>query len=143
MAGMRICLLFLMVSAFSTAACAAAPPTELKSGDQLIGSWSITLTPSGSDAGLPGAKAFDEKLTFDGTNLSAKTLADHGFGPAAYQEDSRAFGPATFDCTQNSEKEGTIVWNGLTTGQDLHGTLIWTKKDGTVIHYDFQGGQAG
>ena len=85
------------------------------------------------------ARKFDETLTFGGDKLSAATLAARGFGPAEYQEDVRAAGPAQFTCTQTSDAEGTAVWGGFTTGQDIQGTLVWTKKDGTVIHYAFQG----
>ena len=112
--------------------------------DPWIGSWTVTATPSGLDANLPGAKTFNETLKFDGAKMSVKVLADKGFGPAEYQEDVSAIGTATFDCTQTSDKEGKIVWHGMTTtSQDLQGTLVWTRKDGTIIHYDLTGNKSG
>jgi hypothetical protein len=130
----------------TTLTCVAATrrPSGLMSGDPFMGDWKITLTPSGSDANSPGVKQFDETLTFTGDKLSAKTLgADHGFKPGGYNEDVRAYGPAKFDSTQESDKEGHIAWTGTEDGGQLTGTMVWTKKDGKEIHYDFQGSKSG
>jgi hypothetical protein len=110
--------------------------SRLGSSDPYPGKWKISLTP-----GDPGAKPFDEELTFDpnGSQMSTKTLAKHGFGPAAYDEDTRAMGQAKFSCKQTSDTEGKAAWQGYTTGTDLTGTLIWTHKDGTAVTYDFSG----
>ena len=62
--------------------CVASAPRTLKSGDPLEGSWSITVDPSGTDANTPGAKKFQETLTFNNNKMSTKTLASHGFGEA-------------------------------------------------------------
>jgi hypothetical protein len=121
----------------------AAGPRVIKLADPLQGTWAINLTPNGTDANIRGVKAFPETLTFTAYMFSTKTLADHGFGPVQYDEDTRAFGPATFKCTQTSDKEGKIVWQGMTTGQDITGTIVWTKADGTVVHYDYQGNKGG
>ena len=67
-------------------------------------------------------------------------LAARGFGPADIQEDTAPVGPAQFTCTQTSDKEGKIEWTGNTTGTgDIQGSMVWTKKDGTVLHFDFRG----
>jgi hypothetical protein len=125
-------------------ACLAARPPLLKLADPLPGTWAINLTPNGTDGNIPGVKAFDETLIFTTYQLTAKTLAAHGFGPGTYNEDTQPMGVAKFTCTQTSDTEGKIDWQGMTTtGQDLSGTLTWTKKDGTVVHYDFQGNKAG
>src|ERR1700722_1717666 len=119
-------------------------PTKLASGDPLIGDWKITVTPSGSDANSPGVKEFEETLSFEGSKLNAKTLAaDHAFKPGSYNEDVRAYGPAKFDSTLSSDKEGSVAWNGTMDGGELTGTMVWTKKDGKEIHYDFKGNKAG
>ena len=138
----RLSILFL-----AAAVCVGAGPQPgsrwkpLSHGDRFPGKWAITITPSGSDANLPGVKEFKEELTFDNTNMSTKVLEKQGFKTAPYEADSSgAIGPATFKCKQESDKEGKIEWQGLTsTGDDLTGTLVWTKKDGPVVHYDFKG----
>jgi hypothetical protein len=130
---------FLLVS-FVVASIAAAPaPRHLRPGDPFEGIWSVKVSPSGEDAGKPGAVDIDETITFTPSKMSTKKLGDHGFGPADYQEDLRAFGPAKFTCTQTSDKEGKLEWSGFTTGSDIQGTMVWTKKDGLTIQYDFQG----
>jgi hypothetical protein len=127
----------------AAATCLGAAPQwkPLSHGDRFPGTWLITVTPNGGDANLPGVKEFKEELTFNVTEMSTKTLEKRGFKTAPYDADTTAaFGPATFKCKQTSEKEGKIDWQGLTTtGDDLTGTLIWTDKDGKVIHYDFKG----
>jgi hypothetical protein len=69
-------------------------------------------------------------------------MGDKGFAAAPFSEDVGAYSPAKFTCTQTSDKEGKLDWSGFTTGQDLTGTLTWTKADGTVIHYDLTGNKA-
>jgi len=123
-------------------ACLATLPRAAMARDPFPGNWSITLTPSGTDGNLPGVKEIDEVLTFTSNDMSTKVLAQHGFGPAPYDEDTTGYGPATFKCTQTSDKEGKIVWQGTTTGQDMTGTMVWTKKDGSLVHYDFQGSKS-
>jgi hypothetical protein len=126
----------------ATACLAAAPvPGKLKTGDPFYGKWKITVTPNGTDANLPGVKEFDETLEFTPEKMSAKVMGEHGFKPADYNEDLRVYGPAKFTCTQNSDKEGKAEWGGFTTGTEMQGTLVWTKKDGTIVHYDFTGDQ--
>jgi hypothetical protein len=107
--------------------------------DPFEGDWTATITPSGTDANQPGARKFDDTLTFTPTKFSSKYLADHGFKPADYQEDVRMYGPAKFNSTQTSDKEGKIDWEGTADANELTGTMTWTRKDGTVIHYDIQG----
>jgi hypothetical protein len=133
----------MVLAACLAIACVAAGPRVIKLADPFPGNWAISLIPNGTDANKPGVKGFDETLTFTVQQMTAKVMATHGFGPAPFDEDTRRMGPATFTCTQTSDKEGTITWQGLTTGQDLTGTMTWTKKDGSVIHYDYQGSKAG
>jgi hypothetical protein len=136
---MRIRLAVLICAA---GACLAAGPQwrNLSRGERFAGSWAITLTPNGVDASQPGATKFDEVLTFNVNVMTTQELAKHGFKEASYDSDERSFGPAKFNCTQTSDAEGKIEWQGLTsTGDDLQGTMTWTKKDGSVIHYDFSG----
>jgi hypothetical protein len=137
---MRIRLPLLIVAAMACVAM-GAKLKPMSHGDRFPGTWTITITPSDSDARQPGVKPFDEELTFNPNEMSTKVLQQHGFKTAPYDADtSGAIGPATFKCKQTSDAEGTIEWQGLTTtGDDLSGTLVWTKKDGSIIHYDFKG----
>ena len=137
---MRRFALVLCVGLIAAANLAARIPLA-KNGDPFEGTWNVTLTPTDDDSKVPGAKKFDDVLTFTIDKMSSKTLATHGFQSADYQEDTRRMGPGTFDCTLSSDKEGTAVWHGLTSNMEMTGTLVWTKKDDakTVIHYDMSG----
>jgi hypothetical protein len=121
--------------------CLAAAPRShpLRTGDPFQGDWNASITPSGEDANTPGARQFDDTLTFTPEKFSSKYLSGHGFTPADYTEDVRMYGPAKFTSTQNSDTEGKIDWQGTVDATELSGTMTWTKKDGTVIHYDFTG----
>jgi len=112
----------------------------MRPGDPFQGDWTVSITPSGDDANQPGVRHFDDTLTFTPDKFSSKYLADHGFKPADYTEDVRMFGPAKFTSTQHSDTEGKIDWQGTADANELTGTMTWTKKDGTEIHYDFTGG---
>src|ERR1700677_4415718 len=122
-------------------ACVAASTRVMKACDPVMGYWTMNVTPTVDDANKPGVKQFNETFTFTGDTFSTKTMAAQGFGGAPYQEDVRAYGPATFTSTQTGS-QGKLEWAGTTTGQDMTGTLVWTKADGTVIHFDFQGNKA-
>jgi hypothetical protein len=132
---------FALLMCFAVA-CVAASPRLMKAGDPFMGSWTVNLTPTGDDANKPGVKAFAETFTFTGDTFSTKTMSAQGFGGAPYQEDVRAYGPATFTATQTSSTQGKLEWAGTTAGQDMTGTVVWTKPDGTVIHYDYTGNKA-
>ena len=136
-----ICILPVLAveSHASPATPAIHSPLPLKSGDPFIGDWNVVFNPSGEDANQPGVKKFEDKVTFTADQISAKTLTARGFGPGDLKEDTRVMGPATFTATQTSDKEGKIDWNGMVDATQLSGTITWTKKDGTVVHYDFLG----
>src|ERR1700722_15344787 len=134
---------FMMLIGIACVAAAAPKATKLRAGDPLEGDWTVTLTPSGDDANQPGVREFDDKLTFTPEKFSSKHMSDHGFKPADYQEDTRMFGPAKFNPPQTSDKEGKLDWEGVVDANEITGTMKWTKKDGTVVHYDFKGNREG
>jgi hypothetical protein len=112
----------------------ATAPFPLKSGSPLVGDWSVTLISDGQ------AQGADDVLTFTlDSQFTSQMLAKHGFGPAAYQEDIRAFGPAQFTVTATSNTEGKAQWTGAVTASAIEGSLTWTKKDGTVLNFTFKG----
>jgi hypothetical protein len=34
-------------------------------------------------------------------------------------------------------EQGTVVWNGVLQNNQMIGTLVWTRPDGSVSTYDF------
>jgi hypothetical protein len=138
---MRYAAFFAMVVGLAVIAPASWPTRMMK--DEFVGYWKIKVTPNGDDANQPGVKEFDETLKFTPDKLATiKTLAKHGFEPALYDEDVTAFGPAKFKCTQKSDKEGQIDWEGVVTDTTIQGTMIWTHTDKSLTHYDYQGDKA-
>jgi hypothetical protein len=101
----------------------------------LFGKWTVTFTPDES----PGDKAFTDTLVFTHEQLHAETLRKQGFEPAAYEEDTRRYGPATFTATQASEQAGKLEWSGTAVNQEMTGKLKWTKADGKAITYTLKG----
>jgi hypothetical protein len=108
----------------------------MQSPDALDGySWKVKVTP----IEMKDAKEFDDTLSFKANMFSSAALAKKGFKPVAFDSDVRRFGPAAFTAVQKSDAEGSAKWTGTVTGVSISGDLVWTKKDGTEVHYSFSG----
>ena len=52
-------------------------------------------------------------------------------------------GPAwSFSAEQMSRRQGKTAWSGVITGDAIAGTMTWTKKNGAIFHYAFEGKKA-
>ena len=127
---MRRSLLMLPLLVFLMAVAMADPFEGTK--------WKVKVTPD-EDARAAGEKEFDDVLIFKGGKFTATECKKYGFGPVDYEEDTRRGPVAKFTAEPTSEKEGKAKWSGTLTGADMTGELVWTKKDGTVLHYAFKG----
>lgn len=116
--------------------CLIASPA--RAADALEGRWNIKVTPD-EEARQARQREFDDVLTFKALQFTSDHLKKIGFASAQYDEDSRRNGPATFTVTLTSDKQGAVKWSGMSTGQDIKGTLVWTQKDGTILNFTFQG----
>ena len=106
--------------------------------DPFNGRWQVTMIPDPETANA-GNEQFDDTLIFEKDLFSSEACAQYGFKPVKYELDSRAITAATFTASPKSETDGSAKWEGFTTGQDIRGTVVWTKADGTVLRYSFQG----
>jgi len=106
--------------------------------DQFEGKWKITLTPD-VDTDAAGEQAFDDTLEFKGVTFIAESFKELGFEAVEYEADTRGLVAASFTATPKSETEGAAKWSGFTTGQEIQGELVWTKKDGTVLRFTYKG----
>jgi hypothetical protein len=100
--------------------------------------WKIKVVPD-EDARKSGGKEFDDTLTFKGNLFNTKAMEKLGFKPVQYEDDTRRFGPASFKAEQEHDKEGKVKWTGLITATTIKGELVWTKKDGTTLTYNYTG----
>lgn len=106
--------------------------------DPFAGKWKVKVVPD-EDARKSGEKDFDDTLVFTANKFLSQAGKAHGFGECEYQEDTRRYGPATFTAEARSENSGTMKWSGTVTATEMTGQLVWTKKDGAVQHFAFQG----
>jgi hypothetical protein len=106
--------------------------------DPLEGKYKIKVDPD-EEGHKKGEKEFDDTFVFKADKCWSETLKKKGFADAVYDEDSRRFGPVAFKAESKSDKEGTAKWSGTITATAIEGELVWTKKDGTEIHYSYKG----
>src|SRR6187397_1937092 len=105
------------------------------------GKWKVKVEPD-EDTRKAGAKEYDETFTITPSKFVSEACKKHGFGETNYVEDSRRFGPTAFTAEATSEKEGKAKWSATVTVNEITGELVWTKKDGTELHYSFKGSKS-
>ena len=114
-------------------------PRALAGG--LEGKWKVKVEPD-EDARKAGEKEFDDTLVFTATKFHSEACKGKGFGETNYDEDTRRFGPTAFTAEATSDKEGKAKWTGTVTATEITGELVWTKKDGTELHYSYKGSKS-
>jgi hypothetical protein len=113
--------------------------TQIAAASSLDGTtWNVKVTPDQA-AAQEGEKAFDDTLVFENGQVTMTECVKHGFTPSAY---SPGQGPSTFKAEQMSQDAGKTEWTGATTGENIQGIMTWTKKDGKILKYNFQGQKA-
>ena len=100
-------------------------------------SWKIKVSPT--EESQKQGKEFEDTVSFKGGKIESKTLKAKGFKAAQYEEDTRSGIISTFKATMTSEKEGKAEWTGTLTGSEIKGELKWTKADGTMVNYTYEG----
>lgn len=102
--------------------------------------WPIKLTPD-ETAAKQGEKPFDDSLIFKDGKVTMSACVKSGFSASIYT--AVPVGPAwTFATEQVSDAQGTTAWTAEIAGNAVKGTMAWTKKDGTILHYSFEGTKA-
>jgi hypothetical protein len=100
-------------------------------------SWKLEVKPDGM-AKDKGEKEFKETLTFTEGNISL-SAPKVGFESSPYSVSKSGEKDWTFKAERASMGEGSSVWTGVVHGDKLEGKLIWTKNDGAVLTYTFEG----
>ncbi len=128
----------LIVSAylFIFSVCASLFGTNLNAAsadDSLDGrSFSVELTETNKSEATK-----DELIFKDGTFFSTE-CEKHGFTPAPYESKSKA-GAVLFKSALTSGNEGKTEWEGSVTGDEISGTMFWSKDGQDPIIYTYKG----
>lgn len=109
-------------------------PNFAVADDSLDGkTFSVKITEHGKDG-----EARDDEIIFkDGTFFSTD-CEQYGFGSSPY-EHKTTDGATLFITSAKSEKEGEIQWEGKVEGDEISGTMIWSKAGQEPIFYKYKG----
>jgi hypothetical protein len=127
-------------------ALAAAPAVMAAAQTQVMGGpldgtkWNVKVTPDEA-AMKKGEKVFDDVLVFDGGYVSMSECLKYGFKASKYTADKSGDG-WSFQTEQMSKKQGKSIWTADVMGDAVKGKMVWTKADGTVLGYMFEGRKA-
>ncbi|GJM16745.1 MAG: hypothetical protein DHS20C13_20720 [Thermodesulfobacteriota bacterium] len=126
----KVLLLVLAVSFFIV----GAQLNVASAGDSLDGkTFSVKINEHGKDG-----EATDDEIIFkDGTFFSAD-CEQYGFSAAPYEYRTKD-GITLFITSSTSEKEGEIQWEGKVEGDEISGTMIWSKTGQDPIFYKYAG----
>ncbi len=108
--------------------------------DALVGTWKIKIAPDEDAIKAGEKKEIEDKVTFKGSKfVSARWKKDHKFEPVDYEEDSRSGVIAKFTAKPESKMGGKMEWTGMVTSGVIKGEITWTKLDGAVLKYAYEG----
>ena len=129
--------------AFALLLLLAVVPSLARAADALVGTWKIKISPD-EDARRAGEKKdIEDRITLKGsTFVSERWKKEHKFEAAPYEEDTRRYGIAQFSAKPESKTGGKMEWSGMVAASEMKGEITWTKPDGTVLKYTFQGEKA-
>ncbi len=121
---------------FIFSVCATVIGTNLNtaSADETLDgrSFSVELTEASKNEA-----ARDELIFKDGTFFSAE-CEQYGFTPAPYESKPKD-GAVLFKSTLTSSKEGKTEWEGSVMGDEISGTMFWSKEGQDPIIYTYKG----
>ena len=118
---------------------ALASPVKLEAiASPLEGSrFEVKVTPN-EWAAQNGEKSSDDTLEFEGGRVSMGGSVRSGFYASPYSL-TISGSVWAFRTEQYSKKEGRSEWTGEIREDSIKGELTRTKKDGTVLHFTFDG----
>ncbi len=102
--------------------------------------WKVRVIPDQA-AAKQGEKPFNDALIFQDGKVTMSACVKSGFAASAYTASSSNKG-WDFKTQQASKKAGQTVWTATITGHTIKGAMVWTKNNGTVLHYAVEGKQA-
>jgi len=79
-----------------------------------------------------------ETIVFDNGMMDPLDCHQYGFTAANYQAKNSG-DMLTWVARSKSEKEGTMAWQGKIRGDQIEGSVSWTKPGQATINYTFKG----
>lgn len=113
--------------------CAAASSRQASQDNT---AWKVKAVPD-RKAAAEGAVSFQEELVFREGKVLALGWVSHGFEASEYRLEEGASGRSW--SARLAGPEGDARWQGVSNGDGVAGTLIWSKADGRVHQYSFVG----
>ena len=101
-------------------------------GDALDGK-----TFAGDMAEKGNAKVDKDELVFKDGKFSSAACEQYGFGGAPYTA-AVSGDTTTFEADTVSAKEGKMKWTGTLKGDELTGTVMWSKEGQAPVEYWFK-----
>jgi len=118
---------------FVSALAVAGPKVAVLDGT----SWKLEVNPDDMARGK-GAEEFKPKMTFAEGKVSL-TESKGIFDASSYTVEQSDKKELTFKTEQTSSTEGTSMWTGTIHENSIQGKRVWTKLNGEVWTYTFQG----
>jgi hypothetical protein len=107
--------------------------------DAFVGVWKVNVEPDHA-AMQEGRHAFKDMVLFESDGFfTAEAFGPMGFDRAEFTVTNLDGGATAFTTTMSNPTQGTLVWNGVKNGSGLIGSLVWTRPDGDVDTYSFNG----
>ena len=100
--------------------------------------WTVKVSPDKA-ATAKGEKEFNDTLVFAANKVSMTECTTKGYKPSSYTVRKSGADGWKFTTDQVSETDGKTVWNADIQGTTIKGTVVCTKKDGTILNYTFDG----
>jgi hypothetical protein len=115
---------------------------QKKEKDKLLAGKTFTIELTETEGKKP--KTESDEIAFKGEKLSSKFMAaEHKFPAASYtaSADSSEAGKEisfTAECT-TTDKKNVLKWEGIVTGEEIEGTVLWESKGKKKKEYTFTG----
>lgn len=83
-------------------------------------------------------KTYPDLIWFEDGKLQTRASEAWRFVAAEYRvsRDGEALG---FEAVASSKKEGTNEWRGTISGEEIEGTLVWSKEKNEPLRYTYRG----
>ncbi len=118
---------------FVSALAVAGPKLAVLDGT----TWKLDVNPDDMAKGK-GAEEFKPTMTFAEGKVSL-TESKGIFDASSYTVEQSEKKQLTFKTEQTSSTEGTSMWTGTIHENSIQGKRVWTKANGEVWTYTFQG----